>query len=124
MSWKSQRTTGLNVDIPPTTESNQGEPAHESTHNGTDVASAAGTNKLNSPANRCLCSSRPAGAPDEQHPAAFQAQYSGQPRLRHRCAAGTALPGAARTVRGIPGFGTMHVDRRREDIRGSGGALQ
>ncbi len=37
---------------------------------------------------------------------------------------GTALPGAARTVRGIPGSGPVHVDRRRQDIRRSGGALQ
>src|SRR5580692_8740041 len=100
MSRKSRETTGPNVVIPATTESNQGEPPHDSSNNGTDVASAAGTNKLSSPANRRLRSSRPNGAPDERHPATFQAQYFGQPRLRHRCAAGTAVPGAARTVRG------------------------
>src|ERR1700732_4800394 len=59
-------------------------------------------------ANRRFCRNRPAGAPDERHPAAFQTKYSGQYRLRHRCSAGTALPGAARTARGIPGSGQVH----------------
>ncbi len=36
---------------------------------------------------------------------------------------GTALPRTARTVRGIPGSGAVHVDRRRQDVRGSSGAL-
>jgi hypothetical protein len=72
------------VDIPATTESSQGELAHDSSSNGTAVASAGGTHALSGRANRRLCRCRPAGAPDERHPATFQAQYSGQPRLRHR----------------------------------------
>ena len=35
------------------------------------------------------------GAPHGRDPATVQTQYSGQPRLRHRRVAGTALSGAA-----------------------------
>src|ERR1700733_15779259 len=116
----SQKTTGLNVVIPTTTESNQGELPHDSTNNEIDVASATGTNRLSSRANRCLCRCGSAGAAAERYPPPFQTQYSGQPWLRHRGAARTALPGAARAVRGIPSSGPVHVDRWRQDVRGSG----
>src|ERR1700730_572720 len=98
MSRRSRETTGPNVDIPTTTESNQGDPPHDSSDSGTIDASTGGTHALSGRANRRLRRSSPAGASDERGPATVQAQYSGQPWLRHRCAAGAALPGTARTV--------------------------
>src|SRR5216683_5798503 len=92
MSRRSRETTGPNVDTPTTTESNQGELPHESGNNGTIDASTGGTHALSGRANRRLRRSRPAGASDERDPATVQAQYSGQPWLRHRCAI-AALPG-------------------------------
>src|SRR5580658_7630819 len=122
MLRKSRETTGRNVVIPATTESNRGDRPHDSPNIGTTVASAGGTHALSGRANRGLRGR--AGATDERHSPPFQAQYSGQPWLRDRGAGGTTLPRAASTVRGIPGAGPVYVDRRRQDIRGSGGALQ
>src|ERR1700730_13003092 len=122
MLRKSRETTGPNVVIPATTESNRGDPPHDSPNIGTTVASAGGTHALSGRANRGLCGRGPAGATDERHSPPIQAQYSGQPWLRNLGAGGTTLPRAARTVRGIPGTGPVYVDRRRQDIRGSRGA--
>src|ERR1700682_6503840 len=108
MLRKNRETTGLNVVIPATTESNRGDPPHDSPNIGSVIAYAGGTDAPSGRANRRLCRSRPARATDERHSPPFQAQYSGQPRLRHRCAARTAVPRAARTVRGIPGTGTVY----------------
>src|SRR6266446_10597886 len=107
MSRKSQGTTGPNVDIPSTTESDQGESPHDSNSNGADLGQVGGAGSPNGRANRRLCRLRPAGAPDWRYPATFQAQYSGQSRLRYRRVAGTAFPRTARTVRGISGPGPV-----------------
>src|SRR6202171_1509963 len=70
---QSQATTGQNVDIHATTESNQGESPHDSINCGADLGQAGGTDSLSSRANRRFCLSRPAGASrSEEHTSELQ----------------------------------------------------
>jgi hypothetical protein len=70
-------------------------------HDRTHVTSAGTRDALSRRTHRRLCRCGSTGAASARYPAAFQAQYSGQHRLRDRYVAGPALPSAALAAIGL-----------------------